>query len=217
MATQNAPGILRVEMRYRYDNQLVMNVFHVHRPGEDSFWSSGQIEAVMDAFEEDYFHDNQQTMLPTTMELTEIVATDLTSLEGLKRNRAFTTAQNGTSASPGLPANATIAIKMQATTRGRGRSGRIFWPALTEAGVVDNRVSNTVIGAATVALNDLNAALLALVPPANLVILSRENAGAARPIGIPIEIASFSAADSVVDSQKNRLPNHKRRRLATTP
>jgi hypothetical protein len=211
MATQNCPGILQVEMRYQADGQNVYNVFHV-RKGDLSHWTSGEIDSVETNFRTGYWTTSQKPLLATDVALHEIVCTDLTDLAGLKQAYPISPAEAGTHTGASLPNSATVAVKAAIGTRGRGTSGRVFWPPIPETVVVGNTLDNTYAGLVTTALNDLMTAIDALIIPADLVVLSRRHANAARAVGIGEHIHSWVLTDATIDSQKNRLPRHRRSR-----
>lgn len=209
MATQNCPGILQVEMRYKNDGQSIYNVFHVNnRTG--ALWEVADIEQMTNVFLEDYWHDAQRVLIPTNVALTEIVATDLTSLSGHKFSFGISPVEAGTNASAGLPANVTMAIKLSPALRGRGRAGRIFWPGLPEGEVTNNAVSSGYADDAVLAVIALKDGIDAIFGLQILSVLSRWNGGARRTVGEGLDVVNIGVTDLTVDSQKNRLPGHKR-------
>jgi hypothetical protein len=211
MATQNCPGILQVEMRYQADGQNIYNVFHA-RKSDLSHWTATEIDAVENEFRTGYWTTSQQPLLCGDVALHEIVCTDLTDLSGLKKSYPISPAEAGTHTGASLPNSATVAVKAAIGTRGRGSSGRIFWPPMPEGVVVANTVDNTYSGLVTTALNDLKTAIDALIFATDLVVLSRRHARAVRPLGIGEHIYDWVLTDTTIDSQKNRLPRHRRNR-----
>jgi len=142
--------------------------------------------------------------------LVQVKVTDLTSLDG----PTFTDPVNppivGNRASQALPANATFAVKADIGKRGRGRAGRVFWVGLAEDQVDENTVTDLARVSIVDALNELITVVDA-IPACTLAVLSRYLNGALRDEGIGFTIVTFSATDNVVDSQRNRLPNHRKR------
>lgn len=211
MAHQDAPGILQVEMRYTSDGQDVYNVFHVGKATLDA-WEFGEITDVVNAFYDDYWSSNQQAMLTEEIRLAEIVATDLTSLDGIRVINPIVPDEIGTHLGTIMPNNVTLAVKMAPATRGRGSSGRIFWPPPPEDEVAGDQFAPSYVTAIVTALGALQTALGALSTPSKLQVLSRVLDGVPRVTGVGKDIVAFGSSDFYVDSQKLRLPRHKRTR-----
>lgn len=211
MPHQDCPGIIQVDMNYQIGTEKITNVFHVDHLGGDH-WTAAEINTALDDFEQSYWTTLQKPLVPASLVLTSIVATDLTDLDGLKIVRTIDPAQPGTKAGDGLPANATLAIKMAGFSRGRGVAGRIFWPQLPESEVVSNLIAQTYVDDAVDCVRGLLDVLAAETPALALCTLSRVTGGAPRPFGIARAILTIQAVDNIVDSQRTRLPGHKRKR-----
>jgi len=209
MPHQNCPGILQVEMRYTCDAQDIFNVFHVGK-ADTTAWEFVEITDVINSFYDDYWSANQQALLTAEVRLSEIVATDLTSLDGIRIINPIVPDEIGTNLGVVMPNNVSLAVKLAPATRGRGTSGRIFWPPPPEEEVTDNQFDASYVTAIVTALEALKTSLLALDTPSKLVVLSRVLNGTPRANGIGKDVVSFGASDFYVDSQKLRLPRHKR-------
>jgi hypothetical protein len=208
MAAQNCPGVLQVEMRYVSDGQSIYNVFHVSKPTLDH-WPADQIATVLGYFEGTYWVA-QRPLLCASIELLEIVATDLTDLAGLKRTRSINPAQAGTHTGINLPNSVTFAVKLQIGIRGRGVAGRIFWPTIPSDEVAIDTVDSTYAAAVAAAVVGLADVLRDDIAGFSRSVLSRYANRILRPTGIARDISSVDASNPFVDSQKNRLPQHKR-------
>lgn len=213
VAHQNAPGILQVEMRYESDGQSIYNVFHVKQADTDA-WELSEITDVMDVFYDTYWSGAQQALLTEEVRLAEIVATDLTSLDGLRVTNPIVPDEIGTHLGTVMPNNVTLAIKFAVATRGRGTSGRIFWPPPPEDVVVADQFDADYVTSIIGALQALQDALVALDPSSKLVVLSKVASGIYRANGIGKDIIAFGASDFYVDTQKLRLPRHKKSKRA---
>lgn len=212
--TQNCPGILQVEMRYLKDGQNVFNVFHVAN-NDLTDWDSTPIDAVESVFHTNYWIGSQSALLCADISLVEIVCTDLTSLAGLKQAYPITPAEAGSHTGGSLPNNATIAVKAAIGTRGRGTSGRIFWPGLPESEVTGNTLDSDYADGIVLALQTLKEDIDGLIAGFDLVVLSRRLNGTLRPSGIGRHIRDWVLTDTSVDSQKLRLPRHKKAKKPT--
>jgi hypothetical protein len=214
--SQPCPGILQVEMRYIADGQTVENVFHVARNVLDH-WTLAEITDVTGVFLTSYWTAHQKASLPATTALTEIVLTDLTDLDGLKITHPISPPDPGTNAAGTLPINVTVALKLSVTNRGRGASGRIFWPTLPTTAVVGDTLTTAYASTMETAVAAIETALLALTPEMFLVVLSRVFGRARRANGIGRRVVEVGVTDLTVDSQKNRLPRHRRKSRRRTP
>lgn|SRR5581483_11961043 len=209
MATQNCPGVLQVEMQYIADGQTIENVFHVLKT-TGAAWSREEITTALGEFQEVYWTGHQKALLPAQISLFNIVGTDLTSLEALKVDLPISPSEHGADASASLPANVTLAVKLAIANRGRGRSGRIFWPAIPETYVTENEVDPAYAANIIAAVQALVTAIDGIGPEFQLCVLSRWLNGAKRADGVGFPVDDVTITDSIVDSQRDRLPGHKK-------
>lgn len=211
--TQPCPGTLQVDMKYVRDAQEVRNVFHIFKETADH-WDVPMINAVLDYFE-DTFWPAVKTLLPADISLMEFVGTDLTDLDGYRVVRPISPAQPGTGADPGCPNNISLAVRLGAQNRGRGVNGRFFIPALMESQVTGNRVEAGTVAAWCAALGAIITGIQALDGSPDWVVLSRYLNGAKRVAGFVRPILNVACSDLYVDSQKLRLPFHKKHKKET--
>jgi len=112
---------------------------------------------------------------------------------------------------PAAPANSTIAIKLDTGLRGRGRNGRVFWFGVAEEdvdiGEIHSGESDDIIAAVDQLIVDVGA-----FEDAVLCVMhtQRDNV----PLNPFEQSAVLRAAitDKALDSQRDRLPGHKRRK-----
>lgn len=208
------PNIVQVQMIYTSGGEKVENVFHVHK---DSTWDLTDLGSLAAAFESWEATTGSQYR-SEQVSLIRIVATDLSSLTSGRVDQQLAVTVDGQDVSPVLPNNATFAIKNNIGERGRGRNGRVFWIGLAENQVIGSTIDTTVADNIQSALNTLQTDIAAAVPGAALGVMHRP------PGDPPSGVATFSATqnftytDLTLDSQRDRLPGHKRhKRQVVTP
>jgi len=201
-----AENVVQVVMGYRLAGEIVENVYHVHKGSTWSLTDLGSLVATFLSWET----DTASLLRSNEVDLVRITATDLTNLTAGRVDDQLTAPVVGGVASGALPANATFAIKASIGERGKGRNGRTFW-----IGLAEDQVSGATIATATA--DDIQAALNTL-----LTDIATAIAGAAmcvihtRAGGVPLTVATFTViqnwvyTDTLVDSQRDRLPGHKR-------
>lgn len=141
-----------------------------------------------------------------------VTVTDLTSLGSSRVTVPVSPAIAGSHDGAPAPNNVTCAIKHNTGVRGRGRQGRTFWLGITETMYSANQIETATVTAITAAMLALRNDILALDPDYRMVVTHREVDGAPLVVGNTSEILSFDIADNILDSQRTRLPGHKRAR-----
>lgn len=201
-----ANNVLQVVMVYSSGDDLMENVYYVHK---NTNWSESDINDMLTIFStwESTVAADERSQETSLVRMT---GTDITSLTGRRVDLPLVAPIPGQEASPVLPANVTFAVKANIGERGKGRNGRKFWIGLAENMVVENAVDETRAGDIQTDLNDLISAVNAGPPAASLGIIHTVSNG------VPVEpasfspILSFSYTDLNIDSQRDRLPGHKR-------
>lgn len=207
---QPCPGIVQVDMRFVKDGQQIQNTFHV-QDNDSPSWNLADIESLLDIFEDTYW-PAVKGLLTAGISLYQLVATDLSSLDGLKVSRPISPAQPGTNVGAVGPNNVTMAVKLSPQTRGRGSAGRIFWPDIPEPSVTANTIDSTYAADVVAAVELLRSTIGTLWANTDLCVLSRFEAGVRRATGIGRTVLSVGITDALVDSMKNRLPGHKKQK-----
>lgn len=205
---QPVPGVLEVRMQYLFAGERAENVYHVHK-GLSTAWGDAQIEDVLSTFE-DWETTSSSLLRPTDVSLVNMIGSDLTSLNALRRSRAVVPAVNGAVVSDSLPNNATIAVKYDTGNRGRGQNGRQFWIGLAENQVDANTLHTAARDNIVTSLQTLLANIETLDSAYRLVVVHRVVNGTHPAVAGTSNILSFGMADLTIDTQKNRLPGHKR-------
>lgn len=206
-----ASGVARVEMLYSLNGEIVQNVYHVADwPGTIS---GTELQALIDVFQA-WETNTARNNRSVECALTEIRATDLTSIGGVQVVEAMVPPIAGTATGDAMPGNVTYAVKL-ATTRGpRGTQGRTFWIGLAEQMTDGNLILQVTSTGIVNALETLRQTLIASSTLGVLAVLhSMEN-------GIPMSpreatpVNQIVARDLVLDSQKSRLPGKRRKSRA---
>lgn len=209
------PNIVQVQMIYTCGGELVENVYHAHK---DSAWDLTTLGALAAAFVS-WETSEAAPLRSEQVSLVRVVATDLTSLTSGRVDTQLVTTVDGGVVSPVLPNNATWAVKQNIGERGRGRNGRTFWIGLAENQVIGNQIDTTVGDSIQSALNALITDVGAAVAGAALGVMHRPPGDPPTGSATFTPTQNFTYTDQLIDSQRDRLPGHKRhkRRVITTP
>lgn len=203
------PIINCVELKevFEMNGQMMQNTYYAQG---DSAVTLGDLQALADKVI-DWESPDALLDRSITCKLVQVIATDLTSLDSGRVVVTDGLPALGARLSEHLPHNVTLAIKGSTGQRGRGRSARTFWVGLCEDQIVGNNASPQTI----VDLEDNMAALLAginSVPGYLMSVAHRWRDNIKLDIGTTSPILSWGVTDTIVDSQKNRLPGHKKHR-----
>lgn len=212
---QPVRGVCEVRMRYIYDGENCENVYHVAHASLDP-WVLVAMEDLASTFIS--WEDTEASEVRSvSCALNEVIVTDLTSLTTKRVTRSVVPQVVGAVIGDSLPNNATIAIKADINNRGRGKNGRVFFIGLAESQVTKNTLTDVARDAITSKMTSLITAVETLNPAYDLVTVHRIINGVRPAEADYSPIASYSMSDLTIDSQKNRLPNHRRRRRTQTP
>lgn len=148
--------------------------------------------------------------------LDQVTVTDLTSLGSSRVTVPVVPAIAGTHDGSPAPNNVTCAIKHNTGVRGRGRQGRSFWIGMTETMYTANTIETASVTAIAAAMLALMNDVISLDPDYKMVVTHRQVDGVPLLVGNTSEILSFDIADAILDSQRTRLPGHKRNRRRAT-
>lgn len=201
-----APNVAQVVMRYANGGDYSENVYHVQY---GTGWDATSLAALTSAF------INWETTVASLIRsdevaLIRVTATDLTSLASSRDDAILAVPVPGGVSSPVLPPNVTWAIKGNIGERGRGRNGRCFWIGLAESMVVGALVNGSIAAGIETALNDLITDIAVAIPGAILGVIHQYAAGVQITPATFSEILAWVYTDLTCDSQRDRLPNHKR-------
>jgi len=115
----------------------------------------------------------------------------------------------GLKASAVMPNNVTCAIKFGTASIGRSFRGRNFVVGLTENEIVASALESATASAYVAAYEQVAADCLAI--GFTHVVVSRRASGAPREEGITTPVTYYAFTDLSVDSQRCRLPGHRRK------
>lgn len=182
----------------------VENVFFLH-DGSDAIFSdpSGVCDQVHTAAVAE--------LVPqwwSDIELTYVKFEDVRSVPfgGLKNSYAATAGTKGSS-TRGLPSDVAIAIKKTTGALGRSGRGRWFWPIGDGSSLDGNsQIDSTYLAAIEAALASFQTGVEGGTYPCEMGIVSYYTAKALRPAGVFYQITGWTHSDTVVDSQRRRLP-----------
>jgi len=205
--SQVVPAVARFEMRYRTTDNTMENVYYVRT--SSSVWAEADLDAVSAALQ-DWETSDAHTVRSSAVSLYEIVATDLTSLFGIRKSYDVSPPIVGTLANP-LPMNATLALKADIGRRGRGTAGRSFWIGLAD-GQLNGPDQIAPVSADLIlsAMNVLVSTIAGLTPIEGMCI-PHFVVDHVRPPSVQADIiVKYVLSDFYLDSQRDRLPGHKK-------
>lgn len=143
--------------------------------------------------------------LGATTNLREVVATDLTVINGDQFTYAPSTGVVG-SKTPSHPNEVAFCVSLRSGFRGRSARGRFFCGSLGASDMANaNELTAGYASDLVLALNNLRTQLEAANTP--LIIVSYRSGGVPRPGGpVKFLVANCLAVDNVVDSMRRRKP-----------
>lgn len=200
------------EFRYLMDLQHIENTLYFESAGAIT---PADLTALINAMET-FWNAEFQPLIPVTIELVEMVATDLTSATSAQVTLAPVVTSLGAVNDPALPNNVSLSVSFRTAQRGRAFRGRNYWPALWETGVIKNTVQDTIVAAIQDAYNALITDAGVTAAGFTWVVVSRFSGidGDGKPIprvaGITTPVISATIVDPTVDSQRRRLPGRGR-------
>jgi hypothetical protein len=207
MAHQDVPNTVKAELRFLYEGNNAENVFHIRTSDVPN---TSDINA-MAASAQTWLEDVWAPLASNKWSANQMVFTSMHNLSGPRVVLAISPAIVGTNTEDALPANSTFAIKANTDTRGRGKSGRTYWCGLSEDQVNGNQVIPATADAIIEALNQLNILWTDVGAHTEGIVIAHYVVGGVRPPTVSTTpVSSYSIADNTIDSQRTRLPNHKK-------
>lgn len=209
MAATRFIDVAEVRMLYTQEGERVENVMHVLNNAGG--WT---IPTLLDlgATFVDWEDATAKAQRNSGTFLDLVTVTDLTSLGSARVTVPVSPSIQGTGVGSPAPNNVTIAIKHNTGVRGRGRQGRSFWIGVHENMYTANTIESASVTAITGAMLALKALVLALDPDYRMVVCHRKVDGVPLLVGNTSEVLSYDISDATLDSQRTRLPGHKRNR-----
>jgi hypothetical protein len=199
-------------MSYSAVDATMENVYHAHK---DSAWTLTEVADLASLFR-DWEEVTASPLRAGQVSLTRITATDLTGPTGQRADVVIDPPIAGGAAGPILPANVTWAVKANIGERGKGRNGRTYWIGLSEDMVILSQMDPTIGADIVAALNTLRTTLPASTLACDLGIIHQYVAKVHITPAPFSPIVVWSATDLLIDSQRDRLPGHKRHKRPTS-
>lgn len=198
------PGVAQVAIQYRGPNANVMyNVFHV-RGEAISPIDPGDLEILMDELVQ-WVTATLDTRMGNTTLVQSIRVRSMETEVAPFLEYFFDPPNAGTIASPAMPSNVTLAVKLNTGMTGRSARGLVYFVGLTESMVSGDYVVAPFAGNIVAAWETLRVNLIS-EGTWRLCVASTVKDGAPRPIGIYADVQSVSITDARVDTQRRRLP-----------
>src|SRR6266545_2039079 len=195
------------------NSDIFENVFFVHKA---TAWDATTLSELVNAFVS-WESDTGSAERGDQVTLVRVTATDLTSLTTDRVDAQLETPVPGQRTSPVLPSNVTLAIKKNIGSRGKGRNGRIFWIGLTEDAVEQNAILEARANLLITALAALEPVVQAAVSGTLVGIIHTVIDGVPQPDAPFSHTQNYAITDFIVDSQRDRLPGHKRHKKPASP
>jgi len=196
-----APNIMMVEARALLFGQQIENRFMCNNQGPVTL---ADLEAAAVAVW-NWWELAYAVALPITVNLVEVLATDLTVQNGAQFTYAPDATTNGTVAGGQLPNECSVCVSLRSAVRGRSARGRFYTLAVPLSFMADeNNITvayQNQLAATGVSLRDNLAAI------APLTIVSFFSNGILRPGGpVYFPVINALVVDRVVDSMRRRKP-----------
>lgn len=206
MPHQDVPNVVKVQINWKNEFSDFMNTFYVHAVNAIT-------EALLDALwasVETWLNTYWQPIATDRVGVISATLTDLTSLNG--RRKVYTPAnpiRGGLNEEP-MPANVTVAVKASVGHRGRGKNGRMFWVGLTETQVAGDTLRGGFDATLLTAMQGLKTVVEGTAGFDHIVIPHFVVGGIRPPIVQTENLEAYQLTDSFTDSQRDRLPNHRK-------
>lgn len=211
MAYQPVLGTAEVRMEYILNGENCENVYHVANDSGEAFTLT-QLLDIGGAFA-DWEDASAKPQRTTACALHNITVTDLTSLTSDRVTIPVVPPIAGTQGGDSQANNVTLACKADVHNRGRGKNGRTFWIGLSEGQTNGSNITSAARDAIVLALNAIITDIEAVNPTYRLVIVHRVVGHVHPPVAGTSQVFLYSVTDDTLDSQKNRLPNHRRKHV----
>lgn len=194
------PDTLQANLRYICAGQHMENVMCFSYEASDFTTAAIQVANVINTV----WWSAIRGVMSNQMSLNEIYMVDLASASGPVATAGPGTPSIGFQEVPPMPNNVTLCVTFRTEMRGRSFRGRSFVVGLATNQVVSQNVIDPAAGTILNAYQDLRDEAAAAGVP--LVVVSRFAAGNPRVTGLATPVTAVVLRDSVVDSQRRRLP-----------
>lgn len=199
MAFIPVPNTLQAEIRMIWQGERVENTLYFEKTGGWSFLDQVAFTADLREWWVTNCLPGQSNTLLLSSVYTRNLTTQAGSMSELSGNGAL-----GSTGSPTLPNNVSIAVSFRTSLVGRSFRGRNYWAGLCEDQVTGNNVVSEHLGFILDAYDALFA--VATAAGAEWVIVSRYANNVARETGVTTPVTNVVMVDPGVDSMRRRLP-----------
>lgn len=208
MPHQDATNVTRIQLNFSLDGNNASNILHARSTTRPDEAALDALAVVLDA----WLVSDWKPISSSDWSALSMVLTDLTDVTGIRKTYGLTQPFVGNLAVDAFPPNATIAIKANIGRRGKGINGRVFWIGLPEDAANGSTLQTGIANGITDALTNLNT-LVAQMPEYDGLCIPHFVVGGVRPpVADNSLVTSYTIADFTIDSQRTRLPNHKKKK-----
>lgn len=200
-----APNTLEARLRYNIGTQLIENTLYF----QGSAGVTPTLATTLGNNLIGWWNTNFKTATTNAMALDQVYITDLTSQTSFTVSVVTGLPSVGGSSTDALPFNCAMCISFRTDHRGRSGRGRNYVAGLTEADQIASVITSTRVSAAVAAYTTLKGAGT-FTPGLEWVVVSRFSGGVPRAQALVQPITTVLAVDSIIDSQRRRLPGRGR-------
>ena len=194
-----AAEVAKAELRFTMLGEQTSSVFYFSKDGGFSLTDLATLGASLAS----WWNTDGNDLFHAGTTLREVVCTDVSVEDGAQVSTSVNTP--GTRSGNAMPNNVCLCVSFRTGFTGRSNRGRVYHSGLVEGDVTDNNV----ITATATLLRDEYEDLFQLMlveAEAQHVIVSYCNDGAWRTDARVTPVTSYIIVDTVVDSQRRRLP-----------
>lgn len=200
MAFQPAPLVWGVELRFTQNNQEVENTLYFRRTVPAAEEQAADLAAALS----NWYAASLRPIQSNQVTLREIYVRDLGSNEFIDYTLTFISGNVGERTSPAMPNNVTLSVSFRTGIGGRTARGRNYFIGLTDNQVTNNNVepseATLIVAAYEDIIADVNSVEL------KWCVVSRYLNKTKRTEAVSRDVTAVALANTVVDSQRRRLP-----------
>lgn len=195
------PDTIRVEFRYTWDGQKVMNRLHFLR---DAAFNANTLQELGNSLYI-WWSTSLAAVQATTVSLRQIYLQDVSEENGTVLEYTQNLPASGGDAWASMPNNVTCAFALRTGRSGRSYNGRIYHVGLTEDSVTNSYIQPIRFTQMLDAYSELRTIEGANGTNFTIAVASAVSGGVERSVGVVTPVLSVTG-DASVDSQRRRLP-----------
>jgi len=205
MAFVPVPNTVAVDVIYDWDGQIVENTLYYTLGSATP--NLADITELLEAVN-GIIRAGLLPLMSNAISLLRLVGTLIEVADGLQYISTTGLPEAGASDAESMPNNIAACISLRTGQSGRSFRGRNYVPGLTIENIDGNNLNSSTMSAIAAVYEGL----IEPVPASawRQTIVSRYTAGAPRTTGIATPVVNALFVDSVVDSQRRRLPGRGR-------